>query len=290
VPELAEVDFFRRRWDAGLGAVVKRVETHPAARVFRGCDVAALTRRLRAARLTTSHAHGKQMLFGFSRGAWLGVHLGMTGELRVEPPSYRSTKHDHLMLRQSEHTLVFADARMFGRIRFDLSAPGPPAWWRELPPAVLSKESTVHRLTDQLRRRTKSPIKAVLLDQRTFPGIGNWMADEILWRVRLHPLTSAGKLSDPQIRRLWTTVRWVARRALDIIGPDWDDLPSSWLFQHRWGVDRKCPRCGAALVRVAAAGRTTCYCPKCQPAPSRAVGRRPVRTGHRRERPGSQTD
>ena len=109
------------------------------------------------------------MLFGFSGGGWLGVHLGMTGELRVEPPIYRSTKHDHLVLRQSEHTLVFADTRMFGRIRFDLSAAGPPAWWRELPPAMLSKESTVHRLMDQLRRRTKSPIKAVLLDQRTLP-------------------------------------------------------------------------------------------------------------------------
>jgi formamidopyrimidine-DNA glycosylase len=212
----------------------------------------------------------------------------MTGELRVEAPGARASNHDHLVLRQRGRTLVFADSRMFGRVRFDVSAGEPPRWWRELPPAILSAGFTADRVRRFLRRRARSPVKSVLLDQSVFPGIGNWMADEILWRQRLHPLTPAGSLDARGARALWREVRSVARRALAIVGTDWGEFPLSWLHRHRWGSGEVCPRCGTGLVREAAAGRTTCSCPRCQPAPSPAHRGRAVAGGRRRERPGGR--
>lgn len=290
MPELAEVEFFRRQWQPGLGHSVVALNCHPAARVFRGCDTRALTHTLRGAVLTESFAHGKHLLFGFSGGAWLGVHLGMTGELRVDADWPPAGRHDHLILRQPAQSMVFADARMFGRIRFDVAPHGPPAWWQALPPAVLTRRFSDAWVTGHLHRRARSPLKAVLLDQSVFPGVGNWMADEILWRHGLHPLTPAGTLPADDIRALRRHVQSVARRALATIGVDWRDPPASWLYRHRWAAGTRCPRphCRTPLLREVAAGRTTCWCPVCQPSPNSARPRpagKSVGTGHRREKP-----
>ncbi len=283
MPELAEVDFFRRRWDAGLRQRVRTAAVHEPARVYRGCDVPALVSHLTGATLAESFSHGKQLLFRFSGGAWLGVHLGMTGDLRTEPAGFTPGRHDHLVLHQARQALVFSDARMFGRIRFDLGRDSPE-WWQKLPPAVLADGFTAAWLGAQLQRRPKSPVKAVLLDQAIFPGIGNWMADEILWRLRWHPLRAVTTLSASAVADLRRETRRVARGALETIGTDWSDPPASWLYTHRWASDNACPRCGTVLTREEAAGRTTCWCPACQPGESRPTAR-PVRTGHRREKP-----
>ena len=88
MPELAEVEFFRRQWMAGHGANVREIELHASKRIFRGEDLAALVDSLKGAKLLGSEARGKQMIFRFSRGGWLGIHLGMTGRLRCEPPDF----------------------------------------------------------------------------------------------------------------------------------------------------------------------------------------------------------
>src|SRR5467141_1169556 len=88
MPELAEVEFYRRQWDCGLGQKIVRVQLHPQKRVFRGSTPRALARELACRRFLRSFAWGKQMLFEFSSGNWIGIHLGMTGKLRVEPPRF----------------------------------------------------------------------------------------------------------------------------------------------------------------------------------------------------------
>src|SRR4051812_27967006 len=111
MPELAEVEFFRRRWDAGIGKPILRVHLNAKKRVLRGVDAAALQRALTGAKLRGSEGHGKKMLFRFSREVWLGVHLGMTGKLSVEAADFTPDKHDHLVLFQRERALVFHDPR-----------------------------------------------------------------------------------------------------------------------------------------------------------------------------------
>jgi formamidopyrimidine-DNA glycosylase len=223
--------------------------------------------------LSRSETHGKQMLFQFGRDAWLGVHLGMTGRLSVEPLDYRFGKHDHLALRQADQWLVFSDQRRFGRLRLAQGV-NRPTWWTRLPPPILSPRFTKEWIAEFCARRKRTPLKALLLMQERFPGIGNWMADEILWRARLNPKIPAGKLVAPKrsegalspasVGKLYRWIRWVTVSAMREMDENWE-FPSTWLFSHRWEAGGDCPRCGAELSREKVGGRTTCWCPICQP-------------------------
>lgn len=281
MPELAEVEFYRKRWHlAAVGERVLRVLTHDTKKVLRHVDVPTLRRALTGARLESSTAAAKQMLFRFDRGASLGIHLGMSGQLSLAPPDHVPGRHDHLVLVTSRHALVFTDPRMFGRVDFHVG-PDLPTWWARIAPSIQSDAFTVEAVADFLRRRSRAPIKAVLLMQERFPGIGNWMADEILWRASLHPARPAGSLTAKEVRALWRESRHVCALALDAIAGRGDTLPadlnvgipSTWLFHHRWEDGGVCPRTKRPLMRATIGGRTTCWSPARQgESASRAVG------------------
>ncbi|WP_438482077.1 Fpg/Nei family DNA glycosylase [Oleiharenicola lentus] len=268
MPELAEVEFFRKRWSIGHGAKVLEVKLHAEKKVFRGANAALLKKHLTGAKLVTSETAAKQMLFLFSGESWLGVHLGMSGELRVEASDYAQQKHDHLILVQKDRQLVFNDPRMFGAILFH-HGKDAPAWWTRIAPAILSKAFTVEAVATFLKRRGRTPIKAVLLMQERFPGIGNWMADEVLWRSAIHPKRLAASLTTVEIKTLHRECRTVCRIALDTIAgkgaylpPDLNHhIPKSWLFWHRWEDGGLCPRTKKPLTREEVGGRTTCWSP-----------------------------
>lgn len=277
MPELAEAEFFRKRWHlAARGTRVIEVFTHDRAKIFRGTDPATVRTALKGARFVDSEARAKQMLFRFSGGAWLGVHLGMSGELRAEPRDYVPQKHDHLVLVTARHALVFTDPRMFGRVQFHVGTE-PPGWWTKIAPALLSDQFTAEAVAAFLHRRARAPIKAVLLMQERFPGVGNWMADEILWRAAIHPRRRAGTLKPAEVKTLWRECRRVARLALDTIAGRGDDLPDqlneripgAWLFNHRWEDGALCPKTKQPLARADIGGRTTCWSPARQKLPPR---------------------
>ncbi len=263
MPELAEVEYYRKIWDPGVGDTVTAVQLHGEKRIFRGSDVPALKRRIVRQKLLRSEARGKQMLFTFSNGNYLGIHLGMSGQLRVERDGFRAEKHDHLVLQQRVRALVFRDARLFGRVRFS-QGNEPPDWWEAIAPAIASPQWKRTALAKFLQRHGRAPIKAVLLSQEGFPGVGNWMADEILWRARIAPRTRAGKIGASRIAALYRSTRFVARAALEIIGTDWSDPPRTWLLHERWKAGGKCPRHGTTLRRATIGGRTTAWCAQCQ--------------------------
>lgn len=284
MPELAEVEFFRKRWHlAAAGQHVISVSIHAAAKVFRGTDSVRLQRCLEGARFLTSEAAAKQMLFRFRGDCWLGIHLGMSGDLYVQPVDYAPKKHDHLVLTTKQHSLVFTDPRMFGRVLFHHGSQ-PPTWWTKIASPVLSPAFTVVAVTDFLRRRSRAPIKAVLLMQERFPGIGNWMADEILWRAAIHPKQLAGTLTPAQTKVLWRECRKVCQLALDKIAGKGDELPpdlnvnipQSWLFHHRWEAGGRCPKTRVLLMREEVGGRTTCWSPARQLLPT--AGKRPPKS------------
>src|SRR5258706_2914931 len=165
MPELAEVEFFRKRWhQAAIGERVIRVLTHDEKKLLRELNLPAFRRALTGAKLESSAASAKQMLFRFSGNAWLGIHLGMSGELNVTPPDHPAGKHDHLVLVTRKHALVFNDPRMFGILDFHVGKQ-PPAWWSKIAPPILSPQFTVAAVAAFLKRRGRAPIKAVLLMQ-----------------------------------------------------------------------------------------------------------------------------
>ncbi|HEU5080550.1 MAG TPA: DNA-formamidopyrimidine glycosylase family protein [Opitutaceae bacterium] len=260
MPELAEVEYFRKRWNPGLHEKIERIAAHPKTRVMRGVDAAEMSSALRGATFQSSEAAAKQMLFKFNGELWLGIHLGMTGELKTASADHEPAKHDHLVLYTAKHALVFNDPRQFGRVQFSVSKEAPK-WWSSIAPAITSAEFSVKAVAEFLRRRKGAPIKAVMLMQERFPGVGNWMADEILWRAEIHPRRLAGSLDDEEIKALHRETKWVAKEALRIIGKDFSDLPQSWLFHHRWEKGGLCPKTKVPLKREEIGGRTTCWSP-----------------------------
>ena len=269
MPELAEVEFYRKQWNPGRGQIVRAVEAHPQARIFRAASATQVATALRGEAMNASLAAGKQMLFRFGADAWLGVHLGMSGELAARGLDFVAGRHDHLVLRTANAALVFTDPRMFGRIDVTIGT-AAPAWWTRVAPAILSDAFAVQSVADYLQRRRRAPLKTVLLIQERFPGIGNWMADEILWRAGIHPRRRAGSLGPSDVRALWRECRQVCRMALHAIAGRRENempsalnsrIPDSWLFNHRWENGGRCPKTGRPLVREVVGGRTTCWSP-----------------------------
>jgi formamidopyrimidine-DNA glycosylase len=274
MPELAEVEWFRKQWDTGRGGEIVDLSLHARNRVFRGTDVRELQRRLISEELLSSHARGKRMLFTFSGNnpetiarenvrSWLGIHLGMTGKIRVESANYRPAKHDHLVLFQRERALVFTDSRQFGRVRFHHGA-DEPDWWKSDGPEISSREFDQKFVDQFLDRHRKAPIKAALLMQNGFPGIGNWMADEILWRAKLLPSKRTRKLSARERDAIFRATKFVVRRSLETLGKDFSDPPRNWLIHQKWKRNGVCPIHRTRLRHATVAGRTTAWCPRCQ--------------------------
>ncbi len=263
MPELAEVLFATKAWGKGKGHKILKVETKNASRVFRELDPARVKRTLKGCSLQESETHGKKMLFRFSGERWLGIHLGMTGWLFEEDSAYPSAKHDALILRQAGRSLVFRDPRQFGRILCH-KGKDAPEWWNNLPPEVHSDTFTLELVRSILQRRKRALVKAVLLMQEFFPGIGNWMVDEILWRAHIHPAERVGNLSPAKQKALWEKIRFVTNGALETVGKRGGDPPKDWLFHVRWKDGGNCPQSGKPLIRETIAGRTTCWCPALQ--------------------------
>ena len=263
MPELAEVAWYAKQWDAGRRKPVLRVELHAKTRVFRGCDTQALEEGMVGSKLVRAHTHGKQMLFEFNKGQWLLIHLGMTGDLAARPQPHEADRHDHLVLHTRAHALVFRDPRQFGAVQHYQGKSAPPGWLK-LPPQPIDAGFTPARVSEALQRHARIPLKALLLDQRWFPGIGNWMADETLWQAKLPPHILSGRLDEKQVRTVHRITRKVCEGALRTIGEDWSDPPLSWLFRYRWEDGHCCPRCEAELIRETVRGRTACWCPVCQ--------------------------
>jgi formamidopyrimidine-DNA glycosylase len=263
MPELAEVEWYRKQWNTGFGEPIVDLALHAHKRVFRGTDTNALRQYLVGQALLRSTTRGKRMLFKFSSDNWLGIHLGMTGTLRVDAANYRAETHDHLVLYQKERALVFRDSRQFGRVRFH-HGKNEPDWWKSDVPEIVSPKFNREFVDRFLDRHRKAPIKAILLLQNGFSGIGNWMADEILWRAKILPSRPAGKLNAEKRGALLRETKFVAKRSLQTLGVDYSDPPRTWLIHQRWKSTGVCPIHRTPLKRATIGGRTTAWCPRCQ--------------------------
>lgn len=167
--------------------------------------------------------------------------------------------------------IAYTDARRFGRVRL-VDCPGPEI--RQHSPLKENGPDPVvdiDRFTeDYLRSKMKTrhvPVKALLLDQATISGIGNWVADETLYHAKLHPEQYSDTFSDAEITKLYESVRYVCQTAVDKLG-DSDEFPKHWIFDYRWGKGAKgaadkLPN-GERLAFITVGGRTSCYAPAVQ--------------------------
>jgi len=262
MPELAEVDWYRKQWHPGVGKKVVSAKLHSGKYLLRGLNERAFRRTIVGKTLIGSERQGKQMLFRFSGNHLLGIHLGMTGKTHVEPADFGPGKYDHLVLYQNERALVLTDPRQLVRVRFH-SGPDLPEWWKG-PPEIATREFDREFFDGFLRRHPNAPIKAVLLMQSGFAGIGNWMADEILWRAHVLPAKRTFRLTGRERDAIFRAAKFVVKAALATTGRDFSEPPKNWLIHQKWKRNGVCPKHRFPLRHATIGGRTTAWCPKCQ--------------------------
>jgi len=196
--------------------------------------------------LVSAHRRGKAMWFETSGdGPILFLHLGMAGRIVIdEEPAQRGWDRFALEFADGGR-LALRDKRRLGRavVDPDLSRLGPDA-------GEVSREQFRDRIG-----RSGVPLKARLMDQSAIAGVGNLLADEILWQARQDPRRPASDLSDEELDALRRATRAVIRTANRLGGAHTGTLNPN---RVRGG---RCPRCGAELARDRIGGRTTFWCP-----------------------------
>jgi len=286
VPELPEVEVVR----AGLarhvlGRTITRVDVlhpRPVRRDPRGPEGFALA--LTGRRIEDARRRGKYLWLPLDNGDALLGHLGMSGQLLVQPPGAPDDRH--LRVRLVLHDgleLRFADQRMFGGLSVSDGGAELPAEIAHIALDPLDPRFDEEAFVRRVRRRTAG-VKRLLLDQTLVSGVGNIYADEALWRARIHGDRPGERLTRSQVRALLGHARAVMTDALGEGGTSFDTLyvnvngESGYFDRSLDAYGREgepCARCGTAIRRVAFMNRSSYFCPRCQPSPRR-----------RRSRPG----
>ncbi|MGA8572808.1 MAG: bifunctional DNA-formamidopyrimidine glycosylase/DNA-(apurinic or apyrimidinic site) lyase [Desulfobaccales bacterium] len=273
MPELPEVEVIRRGLAPHLvGRRFLRVEVGEKS-LRRQSPAVELERRLVGRRVAALRRRGKYLVFALEDGGTLLVHLGMTGHLLLgsNKKAALSLPHVHLSFQlEGGLNLIYQDIRRFGQVLvFPPGAAPPPL--QEVGREPFSRGVTPQWLQAQARDRSR-PIKTFLLDSRILAGVGNIYACEILFASGIHPATPAGALSADDWGRILKETRRILRAAIRQGGTTVSNFLNSrgeaGLFQVRLLVYGKkgepCPGCGAPIVRLKQAGRSTFCCPECQ--------------------------
>jgi formamidopyrimidine-DNA glycosylase len=307
MPELPEVEVVRRglsRWVTGAAiSSVQVLHLRPVRRHEAGPD--DFTDRLVGTSVLDVVRRGKFLWLSLDSGEALLAHLGMSGQLVLQPPDAPDEKHLRVRIGLAGdlgRELRFVDQRMFGGLSvvgMTASPDGLPGGWGgtddpgpvrsgtdpalPVPVAHIARDALdpdldVAVLAARLRRR-KTGLKRALLDQSLISGIGNIYADEALWLANLHYARATEGVTRPELDRLLSAVQDVMRQALAAGGTSFDSLyvdvnGSSGYFERSLNVYGRawlpCRRCEALIVRESFMNRSSFRCPTCQRTPRNA--------------------
>jgi formamidopyrimidine-DNA glycosylase len=271
MPELPEVEAARvtaQRVAAGRRIVAVWCADDP---IVLESSPARLRRALLGRRVVRAGRHGKHLWLELDRRPWLLVHFGMSGGLYTPgrgvrlrssgsrdwrvgwPPRFTKLR----LTFDDGGELAIADARRLGRIRLRDDP-------RHQPPLSLLGFDALTELPPPARFRAllaarAAPLKAVLLDQSFAAGVGNWVADEVLYQARLAPRRLARALSAAEAARLRSALRRVLATAVRA-GSDSERYPRGWLFHRRWDRGLTTRR-GEPIRHETIAGRTAAWVP-----------------------------
>jgi formamidopyrimidine-DNA glycosylase len=286
MPELPEVETSRRRVEKILkGKRIVEVIPDPDDRiVFDQASPEEVRAAMEGARVMGTGRKGKYFWLELDRKPWPVFHLGMSGNVEIRGKKgfqkawggYKLWSEGSRkgldpkilpfcrlrLLAEDGSEVAITDPRRFGRIRL---ANDPLA---EPPISKLGHDPLISfpnaKALGAILAKRKAPIKAVLLDQGLFAGVGNWIADEVLYQARLSPHRIAAKLDAKEVARLRTTLLAVIRKSI-AVGADYERYPKTWLFHHRWGKAKEAMTSRKQKIRHdTVGGRTTAWVPAVQ--------------------------
>ena len=279
MPELPEVETVVRGLRASLpGRTILDVRLGKTDFID---DPAALSEHLPGVRIANITRLGKFICIELQPGIpaalsreplHLVIHLGMTGQLTLRHPGDPIAPHTHGFFALDDgRELRYTDIRRFGRI---LLVPESRMAGFQGRLGTEPLEITLKEFCARFGSR-RAQVKALLLDQGVLRGVGNIYADESLFRARIHPARIAARLTQTQLAALHRAVREILTAAIHLRGSSISNYLDSdgnrGEFQLRHRVYRRegkpCARCKGKIRRVIVAGRSSYFCPRCQPAP-----------------------
>jgi formamidopyrimidine-DNA glycosylase len=259
VPELPDVEGYRRALSLVLpGHRIVRVRVGDAG-IIRNRTPDQFARELLGQRFGEPSRRGKWLILP-TDGPSVAVHSGLTGRPYFADSDKQGDRYDRLVITTDNGQLRYADLRKLrgvwladddDELEGVIGLQGPDAL--ALTPA---------QFADRLRGR-RGRLKPVLMDQSVLAGLGNMLSDEICWRARVHPATAVATLTSSELRRVGDEMRTALRSAVRA-----GHIPRTrgWLNSRRADPDpAPCPRCATALCRSRIGGRTSLWCPHCQP-------------------------
>lgn len=269
MPELAEVETFRRRAHAVLaGQRVDRVWVREDALVFQGLAPDAVRARLEGCVVTDTGRRGKQAWLTVQRQAGVAealmLHFGMTGAMQARADGAPG-RFDRLVLSTAHGHIAFATSRRIARAVF---VPDGAAHAQQKAPGLdVSCEPVTPVAVDALfaaMHKSRRPVKTMLLDQRLWAGVGNWLADDILRRAQISPHRRGPDLTRADVEALCEAARFVIQAAIDV-DADETFFDPAWLFHVRWTPkDGVVTADGHPVQFDRIGGRTTAWLPSLQ--------------------------
>jgi formamidopyrimidine-DNA glycosylase len=269
MPELPEVqatvDYLRERVE---GATIVRGQVSWA-RTVSPKDPHMFLQEISGAKISSLFRRGKYvgMRLDSERPRYLFTHLRMSGSLDVIPTEFEIDRHDRVCLElDSGKSIRFNDTRKFGRMTL---CENPDDVVGHLGLEPLDTSCTQEALTRALSNRT-GRIKPLLLDQTVIAGLGNIYVDEVLWKIKVHPLTRASSLSHDDYLKMHKAIQETLLEAIKKLGCDFGDgVVNGGMYKPRvYGRDeKKCSRCRDTIVRIVVGQRGTHICPTCQHKP-----------------------
>ncbi|MGE0790459.1 MAG: DNA-formamidopyrimidine glycosylase family protein [Sandaracinaceae bacterium] len=278
MPELPEAEHGRtilERVLVGRRISVAHVQMDPI--VFESRAPSWVADRLVGRTVVTAHRKGKYLWLELDEGPHVILHFGMTGTLRTpndrplvlssspaEPDLSWPPKFTKLeLLNDRGERLAFTNARRLGRVLFRDDPRG------EDPIASLGFDAylelpRIEAFRALLGRRKRAVLKGLLLDQGFAAGVGNWIADEVLYQAKLDPRRRVESLDPTEVAALRKAIGHVVTTAVGA-DADHDQLPKRWLFHRRWGKDAAArTHDGRAIEFIEIGGRTTAWVPSVQ--------------------------
>lgn len=278
MPELPEVERARRLVErVAVGRRILQARCAEDEIVLVDVTPRELEQALTGRVVTASHRRGKQMWWALDQRPWPLFHFGMTGQLvtpeagplRLAADGKRALDRSwpprfwKILVELDDGTeLAMTNARRLGRIRLqhDPEHSSPIA---DLGFDPLYALPSAAAFATALRRR-KGVLKAVLLDQGFVAGVGNWMADEILYQAKIDPRRRGTALSEAEAKRIHAKLGAIVHTACEV-DADKARFPKSWLFHHRWGKEAGARTAkGEAIEHLELGGRTTAWVPAVQ--------------------------
>ncbi|MDT7729474.1 MAG: formamidopyrimidine-DNA glycosylase [Actinomycetota bacterium] len=283
MPELPEVEVVRMGLQAHVaGREIAKVEVlHERAirRHVLGAD--DFTGRLAGTTINAARRRGKYLWLELSDGEAVLAHLGMSGQMLVQPEGSADEKHLRVRVRFADEgpELRFVDQRTFGGLALsdlvEVDGDSLPSTIAHIARDPMDPKFDPETAVRALRSR-RTEVKRALLDQTLISGVGNIYADEALWRSKLHWARSTTRLTNPQGRTLIAAATDVMNEALIVGGTSFDALyvninGESGYFDRSldaYGQEGlPCGRCGTPIRRDPFMNRSSFSCPKCQPRP-----------------------